>query len=103
MSKIQQQVMASVLVVYALRKATSPFALKAYALVAATFALVLTVSVPHILNNLMQVGLSGLGDFVVSAIRSTTLTVQAMTLVACLMGVLLVRDTLRTTSRTFSN
>ena len=103
MSKIQQQVMASVLVVYALRRATSPFALKAYALSAALLALVLTVSVPHIATNLMQVGLSGLGAFIVGAVRSTTLTVQVMTFTAFLMGALLLRDTLRTSPRALSN
>jgi hypothetical protein len=95
--------MASVLIVYTLRHVLSAYMLKIYALTAAALALVFTVSLPHIAENMMQVGLAGTGSFIVSAVLSTTVSVQIMSAVAVCMGALLVRDSLRVgTSATFN-
>jgi hypothetical protein len=93
MSKVKQQVMASVLVVYAMRKALSVYALKAYALAVALSAIFFTVSVPHILTNMMHAGLLNTGSFLISAFVATSLTVQTMSVAVFIFAVLLVRDT----------
>jgi hypothetical protein len=92
MSRIKQQVMASVLLIYFARKATSSYALKAYAFVAALAAVLALVSVKSVVANLMAVGLSGVGTFLYAAIANTTPAVQASTVVALIFAALLVRD-----------
>ncbi len=84
--------MASVLVIYFARKAVRPRALKLYALIAAGVSIGALVSVPHVLANLMAVGLSGLGAFVYAAVVNTTPTVQISTIIAVVVAGLLVRD-----------
>lgn len=84
--------MASVLLVYAMRKVLSVYALKAYALAAALSAIVFTVSVPHILSNMMHAGLLNTGSFLFAAFVETSLTVQTMSIAAFIFGALLLRD-----------
>lgn len=99
MNKVKRQVMASVLVVYALRKALSAYALKMYGLAVAVLAIIFTVSVPHVVANLTQAGLLNTGAFLFSAFKATTLTVQLMSVLAIIFVSLLLRDTFRTSVR----
>lgn len=92
MSRIQEKVMASVLVIHWARRALSARALKLYALVAAGVSVAALVSVKSVISNLMAVGLDGLGEFAYAAIANTTPAVQISTVVAVIMALLLVRD-----------
>lgn len=85
MSKIEQQVMGSVAAIYAVKSLLSGTALKVYALVASVWALGALVWVAHIEQNFLSVtrgGVLAVGNFVLSAFAHTSLTVQAVTLVA---------------------
>lgn len=76
-TKLQQRVMASVLVIWAARKLVGITALKIYVLALAALGIVSLVSVPHVAANLMAVhGLSGLVNFMLAAILNTKLVVQ---------------------------
>lgn len=78
-SKIEQQVMAGVAVVYATRKLTSRFALECYALALSFAGAAYFVSLPHVFQNLIQVehgGVISVGVFFLTAILQTTLAVQ---------------------------
>lgn len=94
-SKVRNQVMASVLIVYTLRRVLSAYMLKIYALAIAALTLAFTVSLPNIIANLMHVGLGGAVTFIIAAIVSTTLMVQVLSVIAVCMGALLVRDSFR--------
>ncbi|MCX6819833.1 MAG: hypothetical protein NT019_00890 [Candidatus Adlerbacteria bacterium] len=86
-SKIEQQVMASVAVVYTARRLTSRFALECYALVLSFVGTVFFVSLPHVAANLSNVASGGVGSieaFIISAVLGTKLIVQLALLVgAC--------------------
>lgn len=101
MSRIQQQVMASVLVIYFARKAIRPRALKLYALIAAGGSVAALVSVPDVLANVMTVGVQGFATFLYAAVANTTPMVQVSTAVAVIMAALLVRD-IAVSSRSFA-
>lgn len=98
MSNVRNKVVASVLIIYALRRVLSAVMLKIYALIAAGIAIAFTVSVPNIIENLLNVGLQGLSAFLISALVSTTFGVQIMSAVALCMALLLVRDSFRISS-----
>ena len=95
MSKIKQNVMYSVGVIYILRKVLSPIAIKVYAFLLSTIAIAQMVSIPDVLSYFMSVGLAGAGAFLVEAIVATSVTVQVVTAVVVILGVLLVRDSFR--------
>jgi hypothetical protein len=78
-SKIEQQVMASVGVVYTARMLTSRLALECYALVLSVAGAAYSVSLPNVLANFTHVangGLLSIGTFLVSAVLGTKLVVQ---------------------------
>ncbi len=85
MTKIEQQVMAGVAMVYTARVLTSSFVLKVYALTLSVAGIMLFVSLPHIMTNIAQVaqgGLSNLAVYTLGAISQTKIVVQ----VAIMMG-----------------
>ena len=84
-SSIEQQVMASVAVIYAARSLMSFQALVCYALVVSLFGISQLVSVPHVLQNFSSVARGGFPStlvFLQSAVTGTTLLVQLGLLVA---------------------
>ncbi len=84
-STIEQQVMASVGVIYWAKALVSATAVKAYALVASVYALGALVWVAHIEENFLQVmngGVLAVGNFALSAVSNTSMAVQAVLLVA---------------------
>jgi hypothetical protein len=86
-SNIEEQVMASVAVIYTTRKLVSRTALKLYVFLLSVVGITFFVSVPHITQNFEHVARGGVGsimNFLVTALLSTTLVVQ----VAVLLGVL---------------
>jgi hypothetical protein len=98
MSTVTQKVMASVLVVYFARKATSRTALECYALFLCAFSMTLLVSLPNVFQNLLAVAQSGLpavGLFVLSALSNTSHVVQLMVLVGVVASALIVLDALK--------
>lgn len=79
MTKIEQQVMAGVMIVYAARRLTSAFALKMYALVASALGIMLLVSLSNVAENFTTVaqgGAASVAVFLFSAIVGTTAVVQ---------------------------
>ena len=79
MNKIEQQVMASVAVIYAVRALVSATALKFYALAVSTAGIVVFASVPHVLLNFESVashGPASVAIFIVYAVLSTTVVIQ---------------------------
>jgi hypothetical protein len=79
MTKIETQVMASVGVIYAVRKFLSPTALKLYALVFSLAGIAVFASVPSVVHNFQSVAAGGPGSialFVVYAVLGTTIIVQ---------------------------
>jgi hypothetical protein len=84
-TKIEQQVMAGVAVVYTARKLTSRFALECYAFMLSFVGAAFFVSLPHVAANLgtvAQGGFVSVGTYLVSAILGTKLIVQLALLVA---------------------
>ena len=85
MTKIEQQVMASVAVIYTARILLSFQAVVCYALILSLFGISQLVSVSHVLENFSSVARSGLPStlmFLQSAVTGTTLLVQLGLLVA---------------------
>ncbi|HEV7449758.1 MAG TPA: hypothetical protein VGP13_04460 [Candidatus Paceibacterota bacterium] len=98
-SKIEQQVMASVGVIYTARAVVSATAFKLYALVASVWvlgALVWVARVEENLFNAMNGGVLAVGNFVLYAVTHTSLPVQMVLLVAALAFVSLALDLVRT-------
>lgn len=98
MSIIKQNVMASVLVVYFARKATSRTALECYALFLCAFSTTVLVSLPNVFQNLLAVAQSGLpaiGLFVLSALSNTSHAVQLVLLIGLAASVLIAFDALK--------
>jgi hypothetical protein len=76
--------------------------LKTYALIVAGLSIVYTVSLPSIAQNLLHVGVGGVAAFIVSAVVSTTPTVQFLSAIALCMALLLVRDSFRVRTARFN-
>ena len=91
-SKIEQQVMAGVGVIYAVRQLISATALKLYICAASLYGLVQLVWVHRVFENWASVGLSGTAQFVASAVLNTHLPVQLTLLVLMFAGVSLLLD-----------
>jgi hypothetical protein len=101
-SRIEQQVMASVGVVYTARKLTSRIALEFYALAAAGVALWQVTWVHKVIANFANVERGGLGSmeqYISYAFLHTHLVTQAALVVAAVAAVLLIADALRALSR----
>mgnify|MGYP001609837395 FL=1 len=91
-SKIEQQVMAGVGVIYAVRQLISATALKLYICAASLYGLVQLVWVHRVFENWTNVGLSGTAQFITSAVLNTHLPVQLTLLVLMFAGVSLLLD-----------
>jgi hypothetical protein len=107
MSKIEQQVMAGVAVVYTARKLTSRFALECYALALSFAGAAFFVSLPNVFQNLTHVaqgGVVSIGVFFLTAILQTKLVVQVATLIGIASLILIGVDMARsaTPSRRFA-
>lgn len=95
MSKIEQQVMASVAVIYGTRQLLSAVALKCYALFISAIALWQLTFVHRVFENWANVGLEGTWGFVTHAILHTHLPVQLALIVAAAAGISLLVDAIR--------
>jgi hypothetical protein len=100
-SKIEQQVMASVGVIYTARMLTNATALKVYALVLSVWGIGRLVWVSKVLSNFWAVEKNGIGsvsNYLLYAVEHTHLTVQLALLVAAVAFVGLVVDAARSLS-----
>lgn len=87
--------MAAVLVVHAARVLISAAAIKVYVLAASFATLLSLVSLPHILSNLEQVGISGFATFFFVAFVKTGILVRLMVLVGAVALLSLLVDVIR--------
>jgi len=94
-SKIEQQVIANVGVIYSARRLVSVSALKLYVLLAGCLALVQLTWVHKVFANWAHVGLSGTPTFLTYAIVHTHPLVQLTLVVLVVAGVSLMRDLLK--------
>ena len=94
-SKIEQQVMAGVGVVYATRQLTSATALKLYVCAASLYGLVQLVWVHRVFENWANVGLSGTWQFVAAAVLNTHTAVQLTLMVLLFAAASLLLDLVR--------
>lgn len=94
-SKIEQQVMANVGVIYTARQFVSMSAIKLYVLVAGVVALVELTWVHKVFENWSAVGLSGTFHFLTYALLHTHPAVQLTAIVLVVASVSLVRDLLK--------
>lgn len=100
-SKIEQQVMASVAVVYTARTLTSRFAFECYAFVLSFAGAAYFVSLPNVAANLLQVaqgGLPSIGTFFVGAVLGTKLVVQVALAIGIFSLGLIALDLIRSNS-----
>ncbi len=95
-SKIEQQVMAGVRVVYMARQLVSATALKLYVCALSLYGLGRLVWVSHVFENWSHVGLQGTLQFVASAVLNTHLPVQIALLILTVAALSLIRDLART-------
>jgi len=94
-SKIEQQVMAGVGVVYATRQLTSATALKLYVCAASLYGLVQLVWVHRVFENWANVGLSGSLQFMAAAVLNTHTAVQLTLMVLLFAAASLLLDLVR--------
>ncbi len=99
MSKIEQQVMAAVLVIHTARALVSAAAIKFYALAASLAAIFSLSSVPHIVANLEHVGVGGLATFVFVAFIKTGMLVRIATVVGAVALAWIAADLVRRAAR----
>ncbi len=100
-SKIEQQVMASVGVIYTARKLMSRTAIELYMLAVSAIALWQLVWVHKVLDNFFAVEKHGLGStltYLATAVGHTNLAVQFALIVAVVAFASLVTDFVRSTS-----
>ena len=91
-SKIEQQVMAGVGVVYAFRQLTGATALKLYVCALSLYGFGRLVWVSRVWENLAHVGVQNSLQFIFSAVLNTHLPVQIALAVLVVAGFGLVRD-----------
>ncbi|OGC87671.1 hypothetical protein A3D70_01175 [Candidatus Adlerbacteria bacterium RIFCSPHIGHO2_02_FULL_54_18] len=96
-SKIEQQVMAGVGVIYATRQLVSATALKLYVCALSLYGLAQLVWVARVWENFSQVGLQHSLQFVLSAVLNTHLPVQIALSVLIFVGFSLLLDFVRST------
>ncbi len=106
-SRIEQQVMASVGVIYTARKLVSRTAIELYVLAASTIALWQLVWVHKVFDNFFAVERNGMGstlNYVATAVGHTNLAVQLTLFVAAAAFVMLMVDLAKSgeNSRTFA-
>ena len=95
MTKIEQQVMAGVAVVYGVRSLLGRRALALYVLAASLWGLAALVWVARVRENFlaeMHVGVLAVGNFVLSAFLHTHLVVQGLTLALLVASMVLAAD-----------
>ncbi|MDO8517679.1 MAG: hypothetical protein Q7S26_00085 [bacterium] len=100
-SKIEQQVMASVAVVYTARQLLSRRALEIYALAASALALWQLVWVHKVFENFVAIeknGLDAVTTYLFVAVTQTHLAVQLTLVVATVAFIFLIVDTVRSAS-----
>jgi hypothetical protein len=98
MSKISQQVMASVAVIYAARKASGPTALKLYTLMLSIWGIGKLVWVSKVFENFLVAGKSGmtaLSNYLLVALEHAHISVQLTLAVFIIAGVWLLLDLAR--------
>jgi len=95
--ELKVRIMRRVYVIYYMRKALSPRALKIYAFTAACLGTLSVVSVSNVLAN-MPGDLAGIGAFLVAAFANTQVTVQALSVAAFLALAILIVDIIRSFS-----
>lgn len=91
-SKIEQQVMASVGVIYVARQLVSRTALKLYVCVATLWGIGQLVWVARVFENLSHVGINGFVHFVTVALLNTDILVQAALVIGAIAFVSLLTD-----------
>lgn len=91
-SKIEQQVMAGVGIIYAARQLLSATALKLYICVVSLYGIGRLVWVSHVFENWAHVGLSGTAQFVTAAVLNTHPAVQMTLAVLVFAGISLFLD-----------
>ena len=91
-SRIEQQVMAGVWVIYAVRQLVSMNALKLYICALSLYGIGRLVWVSNVFENWTNVGLQGTAQFMASAVLNTHLPVQLTLLVLMFAGVSLFLD-----------
>ena len=94
-SKIEQQVMASVVVIYTARQLVSATALKLYVCAASLYGIAKLVWVSRVWENLAHVGVQNALHFALSAVLNTHLPVQIALAVFVVAGVSLFVDLVR--------
>jgi len=100
-SRIEQQVMGSVAIIYGVRQLVSPLALMCYAAIS-VIAISLFVSVPHVLENFATSAHGGVPNiigFTIAAIVGTQLIVQLGLFVATLASTSLLVAAVRSFGR----
>lgn len=104
-NSIEQQVMATVAVVYVARRLTSRTALELYALVVSTVGIVAFVSVSNVTANLVnaaQNGIESIVVYMVAAILGTTIVVQIALVLGVVAFLLLVSDIIKSMASSVS-
>jgi hypothetical protein len=97
-SRIEQNVMASVAAIHTGRVLTGTTALKLYISILALWSLGQLVFVQRVVENFKAVGLDGAFNFFLTALTHTDLWVQLMLAAFVIAAVLLVRDIARLSS-----
>lgn len=97
MSTIEHKVMASVGVIYAVRRLVSPPAIKLYVCIASVLALAPLVWVAKVFENMAQVGVEGFVQFAFAALLNTDIAVQGLLALGAAAFVWMMLDLLRAT------
>jgi ABC-type dipeptide/oligopeptide/nickel transport system permease component len=71
LNKLQKKIMRRVYYAYALRLATLPGIPQGFMMLAALIALTYFVSIGNVINNMVNVGFNGIGQFAYNAITNT--------------------------------
>ncbi len=95
MTRIEDKVMASVLLIHAGRRLVSATALKGYVVLTSFLALSYLVSFSAVFRNVSQVGVEGLLSFLGSAVIQTEITVQLALALGAVCAFLFARDLTR--------
>ncbi len=94
--EFEQKIMKRVMRMYYLKKVINPLMFKVYALTAATVGIFSLVSVTNVFKNMPSLLEAGnVLHFASHAITNTELSVQLVLGIAILVGVLLIRDTIK--------
>lgn len=102
MSKIEQQVMAAVGVLYVVRVITSKRALKVYALLLSFLGIATFASLPNVAHNfgmVMANGLPSVATYIVAAVLGTKIIVQLALAIGVVAAFLLFVDIARIAPR----